>query len=116
MVAWYRNHPRGLAGRLLETGPFKFVGRISYSLYLWQQLFFPYVENVQPEPHSNLLTVLQHSWLRYLVTLAIATASYIWIEKPVIRLGHRLAKPATPGREDLNESPAVASAEAPVAS
>jgi hypothetical protein len=34
-------------------------------------------------------------------------ASYYWIEKPLIKLGHHLAKPATSGREDLDESPAV---------
>jgi len=26
-------------GRILESGPFRWVGRLSYSLYLWQQLF-----------------------------------------------------------------------------
>jgi peptidoglycan/LPS O-acetylase OafA/YrhL len=101
-------HPESAAGRILEMEPFKFVGRISYSLYLWQQMFFASVEHWQPVQHNNALTWLQHSWPRYFILPAIAIASYYWVEKPLIRLGHRLARPATPGREDLNEVPAAA--------
>ena len=32
--------PGSYAGRFLELGPLRWVGKISYSLYLWQQLFF----------------------------------------------------------------------------
>jgi len=98
-------HPAGFAGRLFETKLFKFVGRISYSLYLWQEMFFPYAEGSQPVAHANFLTALQHSWLRYPGVAVLAIASYYWVEKPLIRLGHRLATPATPGREDLAEIP-----------
>ena len=99
-------HPLGMAGRLLETTVFKFIGRISYSLYLWQQMFFVYAEHSRPDWHPNLLISLQHSGARYLLAPALAIASYYWVEKPLIRLGHRLAAPATPGRGDLHEPPA----------
>lgn len=99
-------HPEGAAGRLLESQPAKFVGRISYSLYLWQQMFFAPADRWQPEQHPDALIWIQHSWIRYMILPAVAIASYYWIEKPLIRLGHRIAAPATPGREDLGEGKA----------
>ena len=33
-------HPKSIACRVLEWWPLRFVGHISYSLYLWQQMFF----------------------------------------------------------------------------
>jgi len=96
-------HPNSATGRFLELPSMRFLGRISYSLYLWQMLFFVSYPKLQP-PHSHLLVLLQNTWLRYLVTLLLSLLSYYLLEKPMIRLGHRLAKPVTPGREDLGES------------
>ena len=42
---------------------------------------------------------------KYIATLAVATASYYWIEKPLVRLGHKLAPPATAGHKDLSDLP-----------
>jgi peptidoglycan/LPS O-acetylase OafA/YrhL len=81
-------HPEGWLGRLLESRLFVFLGRISYSLYLWQQLFFV------REPHS----LPQSTPLNLLLVLACATASYYLIEKPTVALGHKLFPPATSGR------------------
>lgn len=33
-------HPNSIPGRILESKPIRWIGWISYSLYLWQQLFF----------------------------------------------------------------------------
>lgn len=33
-------HPASLTTRLLELPPLRFVGRLSYSIYLWHVLFF----------------------------------------------------------------------------
>lgn len=94
-------HPRTWTGRLLESAPLRFLGRISYSLYLWQMLLFPYGSDIRP-PRWRVLATVQHTPLRYAVLLALGTASFFLIERPMMRLGHRLAKPATPGREDLD--------------
>jgi peptidoglycan/LPS O-acetylase OafA/YrhL len=32
--------PEGLVGRVLNSAPFVTVGKLSYSLYLWQEFFF----------------------------------------------------------------------------
>jgi peptidoglycan/LPS O-acetylase OafA/YrhL len=97
-------HPKSIGCRILEWWPLRFVGHISYSLYLWQQMFFAGGR----APATWPLSVLQVFPLNYLAAFACATASYYLIEKPLIRVGHRLAHPATPGREDLNEAPAQA--------
>ncbi len=39
LVAGTVLHPTGMIGRMLETSAMRWVGRLSYSLYLWQQLF-----------------------------------------------------------------------------
>jgi peptidoglycan/LPS O-acetylase OafA/YrhL len=89
-------NPDGCLALALEWAPVKYLGRISYSLYIWQELFF--------SVHSNIgfpLGILQRTSLRYAATLGIAIASYHLLERPLIRLGHRLAPPASPGRDDI---------------
>lgn len=94
-------HPGEWLGRLLETRLFVFGGRISYSVYLWQQLFF--IRNTEPSP----LHYLQITPVNILATVALATASYYFVEKPLIRIGHRFMPPATEGRKDLGAAPTV---------
>ena len=66
--------------RLLRTPPFVFIGTISFSLYLWQQLF----------ANANLPIV--HAFpLGILEAVAVATASYYFIEAPFLRLKDRVA-------------------------
>jgi peptidoglycan/LPS O-acetylase OafA/YrhL len=62
------------------------VGRISFSVYLWQQMFFyPFAV---PAPGSFQANVP----LCWLATFVCATASYYLIETPLVRYGHGLAK------------------------
>jgi peptidoglycan/LPS O-acetylase OafA/YrhL len=90
-------HPQGWLGRLMETWLFSFLGRISYSLYLWQMLFFVH----RSEP--SIIRYVQNTPWNLLVLMICAMSSYYFIEKPLIRFGHKLAPPATPGRADLSE-------------
>jgi peptidoglycan/LPS O-acetylase OafA/YrhL len=87
-------HPRTWVGRLLESAPLKWVGRLSYSLYLWQQLF------LVPDPSSKLF-LFQRLPLSLVMVVLMAWMSYEFLERPFIRLGHRLAPPPTDGRDDL---------------
>jgi peptidoglycan/LPS O-acetylase OafA/YrhL len=85
-------------GKLLEFSGLRYVGRISYSLYLWQQLFFTSHFGRGGQPLG-----IAQSWpLRLLLTFACAIASYHLLERPLTRLGHRLAPSATQGRSDLD--------------
>jgi peptidoglycan/LPS O-acetylase OafA/YrhL len=93
-------HPENMLSRILELPWMRFVGRISFSLYLWQQPFF----------QGHLGTSASRSFFselpwaaRVLITLACAYASYRFVERPMIRMGHKLSPPATSGRDDLAE-------------
>lgn len=76
----------GLIGRILEKKPIKIVGRLSYSLYLWQQIFLVWDKYQAP----NLIP-LQYFPINFIVVFSCATISMIFIEKPLIRLGHRIS-------------------------
>jgi peptidoglycan/LPS O-acetylase OafA/YrhL len=90
-------HPRNPLGRFLELAPVRYVGRISYSLYLWQMLFFTgHLYKLEP------LGFLERWPYNFMVTFLIAAMSYHLLEMPMIRLGHRIAPSTTPGRTDLS--------------
>jgi peptidoglycan/LPS O-acetylase OafA/YrhL len=84
-------YPNGLFARFLETPPLRWVGRISYSLYLWQQMFF----NGHFYPWFKPLGFLQTFPMRWLMLFGCAAASYYLVERPSIKLGHRLTSPVT---------------------
>jgi len=86
LIAATMLHPRSLTSRFLELRPLRFAGRISFSLYLWQELFFNYFQ--APTPGS----FRSHVFLCWCATFACAIASYYLIETPLIRRGHRIAK------------------------
>jgi peptidoglycan/LPS O-acetylase OafA/YrhL len=92
-------HSQNTLGRILESAPLRYIGRISYGLYLWQMLFFT--------GHMYLeypLGILERWPWNFIATFILALMSYHWLEKPLMKLGHRIAPPATPGREDLPEN------------
>ncbi len=90
-------NPDNFGGKVLEWTWLRYIGRISYSLYLWQQLFFTQ-HFVLSEPIG-----LWQTWpLNLILTFGCAIASYYLLERPLARLGHRWAPSATPGREDLD--------------
>jgi peptidoglycan/LPS O-acetylase OafA/YrhL len=76
-----------LATRILEWDPLRWVGRISYSLYIWQQLFF-----VQRFLGSRPLGRLQAWPLNLALTFLLAVLSYYGVERPLVRLGSRLIR------------------------
>lgn len=82
---WY---PQAWPGRLLESAALKWVGRLSYSLYLWQQLFFV--------TRSQTPRLLQHFPLNVLAVFACAAVSHYLVEKPLIAWGQQLARERPP--------------------
>jgi peptidoglycan/LPS O-acetylase OafA/YrhL len=71
---------------LLESRAMKWLGRLSYSLYLWQQLFLVWDESL-----VATLRPLQQIPLSYLCSIACAYSSYRFLERPLIRLGRRVS-------------------------
>jgi peptidoglycan/LPS O-acetylase OafA/YrhL len=74
-------HPSGVPGRVLELRPLRWVGRVSYSLYIWQQLF------LVPAGMAHPFRALQSFPLNVLAVFACASLSYYMIERPLIRAG-----------------------------
>lgn len=101
LIAGTATHPDWRLSRVLDAKPIRWMGRLSYSLYLWQLLFL--VETSQ-SPHW-----WQHFPANLPLALVAATASYYWIEKPLRRFGYRLAG-RLPSRksEGIGELPVAA--------
>ncbi|MGA3240067.1 MAG: acyltransferase [Bryobacteraceae bacterium] len=83
-------NPLGYLGRFLEAPPLRLIGRLSYSLYLWQEIFVP------PRLHWP-------AWLRVGAALGAAAVSYSLIEQPSIRMGAWLRRRSAT-RRALNTS------------
>jgi peptidoglycan/LPS O-acetylase OafA/YrhL len=75
IIYWCVQSPLSFVGRLLNSALFVHVGLISYSLYLWQQLF------TNPES-TFILTVFPFNLICIWV---MAELSYYLIEKPFLR-------------------------------
>jgi peptidoglycan/LPS O-acetylase OafA/YrhL len=75
---------RSALARCLSVAPLRFVGRISYGMYLWHFPLFIYIDNARTG-----LTGYPLFAVRVAVTLVVATASFYVVERP-IRQGNLL--------------------------
>lgn len=79
-IDWSMRFPQSQVGRLLNSRPLVWVGVVSYSLYLWQQLFLC-------RYHTSWFTTFPFN---IVLAFAAATASYHLVEQPFLRLRERL--------------------------
>lgn len=79
LVAMTSHMPGGWLTRILEFPPLRWIGRLSYSLYLWQQLFLS-----DGSPARRVGSVL--------IVFACAAGSYYLVERPSIRRARHLLK------------------------
>lgn len=84
IVVWPVLHTNNWLAGLLDLGFLKWVGHLSYSLYVWQQLWL-----VFPDAPA-VFGRFQQLPLNVLCIFASASLSYYLIEKPMVNLGHRL--------------------------
>lgn len=83
--------PEGLLARAISCPPLRFIGRISYSLYLYHLL----VRNVLYHYHPDQPVYLSAT-ITFAVSIALATLSWHLLESRVLRSrGSRAAQPAT---------------------
>jgi peptidoglycan/LPS O-acetylase OafA/YrhL len=85
--------PTALFARILELRWLRWVGRLSYSVYIWQGLF--------TGNQTHLLWGERFWIINLFAMLGTCVASYYLLERPLIRWGHRLHRLATHGRPDL---------------
>jgi len=79
--------PDSALGRILEFRLLKWTGRLSYSIYIWQQLL------VLPNDLPNSpFRALQHFPANIAFVFLAGAASYYLVEKPMIEVGRRLGK------------------------
>jgi peptidoglycan/LPS O-acetylase OafA/YrhL len=94
------SNPTGIAAKLLSLPPLVWIGRISYSLYLWHlpgfifvALAVHWIRTVTFSFLSIKLTSSLESWqmeaLQYIAAIGFAAISYYFIEKPFLKLKNR---------------------------
>jgi len=74
-IDWAVRFPVGSVGKILNARPLVFVGMLSYSIYLWQQLFLN-----RQSPH-----LINSFPLNLLLMAFCAIFSYYLIEKPALK-------------------------------
>lgn len=79
---WCVTYHTGIIGGILNSRPFAGIGVISYSLYLWQQMFF---NRQSPSAMASFPANLA-------LVSAAALMSYFVIEKPSLRLRQRFER------------------------
>jgi peptidoglycan/LPS O-acetylase OafA/YrhL len=80
--------PHGVAGRVLNSAPFVLIGKLSYSLYLWQQLF------LKPEGDAPISISFP---LNLIAAIAAASACYWGLEVRFLRLRKKFRTPSQSG-------------------
>jgi peptidoglycan/LPS O-acetylase OafA/YrhL len=84
MILYYTvSNSQNLFGKILEWRPLRWLGRISFSVYIWQMLFL--VDG------RHYLGAWQALPIALLPVFGCAVLSYYLIEKPFIAIGYRLA-------------------------
>ena len=91
----------GLAYQWLNSKVLVGVGAISYSLYVWQQLFLVHPETAYP---LGKLDIFPYNLV---CALVVASGSYYLVERPTARLGRRLTQ-ASHQEGQMPTSPATA--------
>jgi peptidoglycan/LPS O-acetylase OafA/YrhL len=83
---WAMTNYKGRVGRFLNSRLMIFLGTISFSVYLWQQLFI--------SPHAAARAPYNLIALGF-----VALASYYWIEQPGIAAGRAVERWIATGRD-----------------
>jgi len=78
------DHRAGLLYGWLNAAPLVWLGTLSYSLYIWQQLFQGHFAG------PRLAALAIYDWrVWWLTALAAATTSYYFVERPILKLRDR---------------------------
>ncbi len=98
LMVRYVERPRLAFGRVLNAAPMAAIGVMSYSLYLWQELFL-----IQFRPPASLLQTFPANLV---MAFACAALSYRFVERPFLRLKSRITARAAERQPPLAVLPA----------
>jgi peptidoglycan/LPS O-acetylase OafA/YrhL len=84
LIAASMFHPKMILASPLMWRPLSQLGLISYSIYIWQEPFMLVAKG----------NGLGGAFLLFVVMPLIAFLSYEYLERPCIRLGHRITRPS----------------------
>jgi len=84
MMIWAVQHHTGLIGRILNSRLAVHIGLISYSLYLWQQVFLA---------HST--AIIHRFPLNFILAFVAAELSYRLVEQPFLKMRARISENRT---------------------
>jgi peptidoglycan/LPS O-acetylase OafA/YrhL len=76
--------PNDLIGKILNSRVLSYVGVLSYSIYVWQEMFLLYSPTTRTVIPWNLMAAL-----------TVATLSYYFVERPFVRLKERFTRSAS---------------------
>lgn len=80
-------NPHRYIYKVLENKVMNFIGKLSYSLYLWQQLLL-----VQPKSVISEIGMIQKMPLNVVLVFILAYLSYRFIEQPTLAYGRKFIK------------------------
>ena len=86
IIDWCLRHPLSRAGQVLNSRPMVWIGTLSYSLYLWQQIFL----------NRSSDAVMCSFPLNVALAFMLASVSYYAVERPCLRARACLFPGATP--------------------
>ena len=90
--------PMSILSRILRAPPLVLLGRMSYGVYLWHYVVFRALFPVVGLPGPGMDSPARTS-IGLVLTFVIATASYLVVEQPILRLNSRFRSVgAAPGR------------------
>jgi peptidoglycan/LPS O-acetylase OafA/YrhL len=105
-IDWCVTFATGRVGRLMNARPLVVIGTLSYSLYLWQQLFLN-------RSASNAVSTFP---LNIVLVGAAAASSYLLVERPALNLRRRIEawrrRPAQPPAAPIMAPAALPDAQA----
>jgi peptidoglycan/LPS O-acetylase OafA/YrhL len=79
-IAWCVTNTSGRVGRVLNAKPFVFLGKMSYSIYLWQQLF------LNPQSSASIARFP----LNLVLVAVTSLVSHYLVERPSLEMRQRL--------------------------
>ena len=81
-LLWLVRNPASISGRIFNQKAITWIGRLSYSLYIWQTFFLHHL-NVEVFGHNGWWNSFPTSWL---CILTAAILSFYCVEQPALRL------------------------------